>query len=76
MIGSSLLMAQGFRRRRSLLPPVALPAMSLEKVWKEAAVGRMSPMEQVRALALRDASKEIHDGDVNHQWNADRVKVT
>ena len=47
---------------------------SLSALWLSAPPGRLSPWQQARALALRDASREIHGGRSQLQWIADRVE--
>ena len=52
---------------------------NLEQLWTSAPVGKMTPMEQMKAWALREAQKEVTvkntHGQVNYQWIADRVQV-
>ena len=50
-------------------------ATSLEDLWRAARLGKMPALEQLRALALRDAWKKFCKGAVNCQWVADQVKV-
>ena len=40
-------------------------ATSLEELWRAAPLGKMPALEQLKALALRDAWKEFCKGDVN-----------
>ena len=47
---------------------------SLSVLWLSAPPGRLSPWQQARALALRDASREIHGGRNQLQCIADRVE--
>ena len=47
---------------------------SLESLWKEGRDGALSPLEQMRAWALRTAQRDIGgDKTVNLQKIADRV---
>ena len=46
---------------------------ALRKYWLGAPVGRLSPWEQAKALGLREAYKELRDGEVNVAWVAARV---
>ena len=45
----------------------------LREVWRGGQANRMCPWEQARALALREASREIHGGRANVEWVAARV---
>ena len=44
-------------------------ATSLEDLWRAAPLGKMPALEQLRALALRDAWKEFCKGDVNWMFS-------
>ena len=56
---------------RACLP---LAMASLERLWKEGRDGALSPLEQMRALALRKAQRDIGgDKAVNLEKIADRV---
>ena len=47
---------------------------SLQSLWKEGRDGALSPLEQMRAWALREAQKDLGGEEaVNHQKIADRV---
>ena len=46
---------------------------SLRSFWKSAPDGRLCPWEVAKALGLREASKEIHDGKWNLPWIAERL---
>ena len=47
---------------------------SLQSLWKEGREGALSPLEQMRAWALREAQKDLGGEEaVNHQKIADRV---
>ena len=46
---------------------------SLSAQWKSAQHGRLCAWEMAKALALREASKEIHGGKLNVPWIAARV---
>ena len=46
----------------------------LRALWHSAPHGRLSPWQQARALALREASRELHAGRTQLQWVADRVE--
>ena len=46
---------------------------ALRELWRGGQSSRMCPWEQARALALREASREIHGGNVNVPWVAARV---
>ena len=45
----------------------------LRKYWLSAPEGRLTPWEQAKALGLREAYKELHNGEVNVAWVAARV---
>ena len=47
----------------------------LAKPWLHAQPGRLSAKEQLRAMALRDAMKDLKDGQVNLQWIANKLTV-
>ena len=40
----------------------AIPSATLKELWRSGQEGRLSPWEVAKALAFREASKEIHDG--------------
>ena len=46
---------------------------TLQQLWRSAPVGRLSAWEVAKALGLREASKELHDGQTNEAWVAERV---
>ena len=46
---------------------------TLGHLWLSGPPGRMSPWNQALALAMREASKEVHNGIVNLPWIAKRV---
>ena len=48
-------------------------ATSLEDLWRAAPLGKMPALEQLRALALRDAWKEFCKGGVNWMFSIYRV---
>ena len=52
-------------------PPLSVAFRSL---WLSAPHGRLSPWQQARALALREASRELHSGRTQLEWVAARVK--
>ena len=45
----------------------------LHKLWLSAPEGRLSPWEQAKALALREASRMLHDGWDNLPWVCERL---
>ena len=47
----------------------------LRDAWHGGQADRMSPWEQARALAFREASREIHGGRVNAPWVAGEFKL-
>ena len=55
-----------------------LPAMpaseALRDLWLAAPHGRLCPWQQARALALREASRELHKGHTQLEWIAARVE--
>lgn len=51
----------------------AIPAATLKELWQSGQDGRLSPWEVAKALAFREASKEIHDGVPNLGWIAERL---
>ena len=48
--------------------------LHLRSLWLSAPHGRLSPWQQARALALREASRELHSGRTQLEWVAARVK--
>ena len=46
----------------------------LRSLWLSAPHGRLSPWQQARALALREASRELHAGRTQLEWIAARVE--
>ena len=46
---------------------------TLRNFWRSAPDGRLCPWEQAKALGLREASKDLHGGQTNLVWIADRV---
>ena len=48
----------------------------LAELWNSAPDGRLSPLQQMRVLALRDAQKDLGDGNVNCAWIAERVTLS
>ena len=46
----------------------------LRDAWHSAPEGRMSAWQQARALGLREASRELHNGRAQLAWIADRVE--
>ena len=51
---------------------------SLQSLWKEGRDGALSPLEQMRAWALREAQKDLGGEEavnMNHQKIADRVTL-
>ena len=42
-------------------------------MWISAPEGRLTPWQQARALALREASTEIHNGTPKLDWIAERL---
>ena len=52
----------------------AMNQLALQEAWLAAPAGNLCPWQQARALALRDASRELHDGRAQLQWIADRVE--
>ena len=46
----------------------------MKQFWTTARHGRLTPWEQAKAVALREASREIHGGKVKLQWVCDRLK--
>ena len=60
------------RRGRTLRTPHAMA--SLESLWKEGRPGALSPLEQMRAWALRTAQSDVGgDKAVNYKKIAERV---
>ena len=53
--------------------PAMAKQQSLRELWLSAQHGRMSPWEQAKALALREACRELHGGKVNLPWISARV---
>ena len=55
---------------------MAAPARNsaLEAMWLSAPHGRLCPRQQARALALQEASRELHAGRDQLEWVAVRVK--
>ena len=58
------------------------PPSSTEELWRTAPVGNMTPLEQMKAYALREVMQSTDvkipnckEGSVNYQWIADRVRV-
>ena len=51
----------------------ANPPATLRDLWLSGQDGRLSPWEVAKALAFREANKEIHDGVPNLEWIASRV---
>ena len=47
---------------------------ALCEAWLSAPAGRMSAWQQAKALALREASRELHKGRAQLEWIADRVE--
>ena len=45
----------------------------LRKLWLSAPEGRLSPWEQAKALALREASRMLHDDWDNLSWVCERL---
>ena len=50
-----------------------IPQARLQTYWHAAAAGRLCPWEQAKALAFREASKEIHNGTVKLDWVASKL---
>ena len=49
----------------------------LAELWLHAQPGRLSAKEKLRAMALRDAMKDLKDGwQVNLQWIANKLTVS
>ena len=46
---------------------------TLQDLWLKAPDGRLCAFEQAKALALREASKELHGPQLNLPWIAERV---
>ena len=46
---------------------------SLRSFWKSAPDGRLCPWEVAKALGLREASKEIHEGKWKLPWIVERL---
>ena len=46
---------------------------TLQELWRSAPVGRLCPWEVAKALGLREAIKDLHDGQTNEEWIAQRV---
>ena len=46
---------------------------TLRKYWLSASENRLCPWEVAKALALREASKEIHKGKWRLPWIAERL---
>ena len=56
------------------MPPTEpIPQDRLEAYWHSAPIGRLCPWEQAKALAFREASKEIHHGAVKLDWVAGKL---
>lgn len=51
----------------------AIPPATLKELWLSGQEGRLSPWEVAKALAFREASKEIHDGVPDLGWIAERL---
>ena len=47
---------------------------SLEELWKSAPPGKLSPLEQLRAVAFRDVHKDL-DKPVTHGELAERLTL-
>ena len=47
---------------------------ALRDAWLSAPAGRLCPWQQARALALREASRTLHNGRTNLKWIASRVE--
>ena len=47
---------------------------SSRDLWLSGQANRFSPWQQARALAFREASKELHSGEVSVPWVANRVE--
>ena len=59
------------------MPHVYTPVLSqdaLRRHWLEGHQGRLSAWEVAKALGLREASKEVHEGTINLPWIARRLK--
>lgn len=57
-----------------MLSPMALSQTALKDLWEGGQKDRLGPWEQARALAFREASKELHGGEVNVPWVCARVQ--
>ena len=53
-----------------------IPQDRLQAFWHAAPDGRLCPWEQAKALAFREASKEIHNGLVKLDWVASKLTKT
>ena len=53
---------------------MSLSQASLKDLWKGGQSDRLCACQQDKALAVRDASKELHGGEVNIPWVCARVK--
>ena len=51
-----------------------MSSAALEKLWRSGQQDRMSPWECAKAIAFREASKEIHGGVVNFPWILQHLK--
>ena len=58
------------------LSPMPLSQDVLHELWRGGQASRMCLWQQARALALREASREIHGGHANVQWVAERAVKT
>ena len=47
---------------------------ALRDLWLAAPHGRLCPWQQARALALREASRELHKNRIQLEWIAARVE--
>ena len=59
------------------MPQSYTPVLSqdaLRRLWHGGQEGRLSAWEVAKALGLREASKELHDGTLNLPWVAQRLK--
>ena len=53
-----------------------IPQDRLQAFWHAAPDGRLCPWEQAKALAFREASKDIHNGLVKLDWVASKLTKT
>ena len=49
---------------------------TLRALWRTSAPGRLTPWQQARALAFREASRQIYGGHVAMNWIARFLKKT